>query len=450
MRKSGLYIIVLLLIVISVSCDKEEGYNLDPDFRLSFSADTLSFDTLFTGFGSTTKQFKVYNQSSSKVKLSRIFLYNENSPYRLNVNGIRNNNYVDIDIPANDSLFVFVEVDLQVADIDEPRSLEDILVFEINEKLQGVILETYAQDVILLSSDIVSSRNLSGKRPYLIEKSISVAEESTLSIEEGAKIYFKKNAALYINGNLKVEGSYGKPVYFGSSRFEDLYKNVPGQWDGIYVSESSENCDLKHFTIENGKNGLIYLGSGESANTLHLEYGVIKNFTQKGLSLTNVDLVAHDMILANCGQECLHVVGNGNVELYHSTIFNSWYYGVRTNSSFTIANDEDSSSKIGNSIVWGTRNNEISLLNSSDLKIENSLLKLPSSEITSYASVFSDCIFNEDPLFTDAENFNFTLTSESPCIDKGKSEYGNLFPLDLLGVSRISSMPDMGVYEFFE
>nr|WP_320118445.1 choice-of-anchor Q domain-containing protein [uncultured Marinifilum sp.] len=450
MRKSGLYIIVLLLIIISVSCDNEDGYNLDSDFRLGFSVDTLSFDTLFTGFGSTTKQFKVYNQSSSKVKLSRIFLYNENSPYRLNVNGIRNNSYLDIDIPANDSLFIFVEVDLEIADMDEARKLEDILVFEINEKLQGVILETYAQDVILYSSDIASSQNWTGKRPYLIEKSISVAKGSTLSIDEGAKIYFRKNAALYINGNLKLNGSYEKPIYFGSSRFEDLYKNVPGQWDGIYISESSVNCDLKHFTIENGINGISYSGSGESVNSLKLEYGIIKNFTQKGLSITNVDLVAHDILLANCGEECLNIEGESDVELYHSTIFNSWYYGIRTNSALTIANNETSNSKIGNSIVWGNSSNEISILNAQALKIENCLLRLSSSETTEYSSVFSDCIFNEDPLFTDVENFNFTLTSESPCINNGQSEYGNLYPSDLLGVSRISNTPDLGAYEFFE
>ena len=41
---------------------------------LSFSTDTLKFDTVFTSLGSVTRSFKIYNTNNKRVKINQIKL----------------------------------------------------------------------------------------------------------------------------------------------------------------------------------------------------------------------------------------------------------------------------------------------------------------------------------------------------------------------------------------
>ncbi|WP_282014397.1 hypothetical protein [Marinifilum flexuosum] len=441
-----LYLLCCLSFVLTIfSCDNEDGLNTDPNFRVSFSVDTLKFDTLLTAFGSTTKQFKVYNNSSKKVNLQEIYLQDENSPYRLNVNGTAEERFANVEIGANDSLFVFVEVDLRPKDSDEAILLEDILVFNVNNNLQGIILSTWSQDVVLIEEDIVNSQNWTGKRPYLLNKQISVLENAELILEEGTTVYFGKNGGIDIEGNIKAVGTFEKPIYFGSSRLEELYENVPGQWNGIHIHESSKSNQLSHFILEDGINGIHYSGNN---GELQLEYGVIRNFTENGIAITNANLQAHDLLLVNCGDECLKIE-NGKLNLFHSTIYNAWNFDIRTLPNVQLANSSTYTSNIANCIVWGTHSNEFIIDNASGLKIENTLLKLSRTLQDEYALIFSDCIFNEDPEFKSIEERNYTLGETSPCINTGKLEIGMEYPKDLLNNSRTDdSTPDMGAFEF--
>lgn len=450
MRNIFYILISLLLITYIYSCDNDEGLNTDPNFRLSFSIDTLSFDTLFTGYGSTTMQFKVYNKSEKKVNIDRIYLQDPNSAYRINVNGVIADNYNNIDIGAKDSLFVFVEVELEPNDTDNATLLEDILVFDVNEKLQGVVLSTWAQDVILVNRDVTNSQNWTGNRPYLIENQIAIAENTTLTIEEGARLYFRKNAGLDVHGGIKAEGSFDKPIYFGSTRLEDLYKNVPGQWDGITIHPTSTSIELKHFILEDGINGLKYQGSENENGKLQLEYGVIRNFTQNGISATNVDIMGHDLLLLNCGEECLSLE-SGALSLYHSTFYNSWAFNVRTAPIIRVLDSGEHGIIIGNSIIWGSQRDEMEFDNVSGHSIDNSLVKLGNSLQEEYSSVFTDCIFNENPEFTSLEDRIYTLLNTSPCINTGRKSFGELYPIDLNNTARnIDDAPDMGAYEYKE
>ena len=45
---------------------------------MSFSVDTLLFDTVFTTVGSATRYLKVYNNSNSDINLENVYLDGEN------------------------------------------------------------------------------------------------------------------------------------------------------------------------------------------------------------------------------------------------------------------------------------------------------------------------------------------------------------------------------------
>lgn len=446
------FLIIILISFTIIACDEDENFSTDPNFRLTFSTDTVSFGALFSGFGSTTKQLKVKNTSSNAVIISHLYLKKTDSDYRLNVNGIQSNDLINIELDAKDSLFIFIEVGLEPKDEDTPRLLEDQLNFELNGQVQKVILETFTQDVYVIDTDVSENTIWSGNRPYLLTKPIWLKEGIDLIVDEGTRVYFKKNAALHVKGKLEVCGSFYKPVYFGSSRLEELYDNVPGQWDGIYFYDESKTSLLKHFTVENGVNALNFskINSKLNDNSIVIEYGIIRNFTGKGLFTSNSTVVVHDLLVNNCGEECVRIE-NSSVSISHCTFYNAWFLSPRSSAIISyLGGDENTRFAMNNSIVYGTRMNELELQSLVDVSIDNSLLKLGNSAQSNYSSVFTSCPFNEDPDFFDSENFDFSLNAGSLAINNGNVDFISTNLLDLVGNRRDEDMaPDMGCFEFY-
>lgn len=442
-------ILFALISVAIVSCNEDEGFNSDPDFRLTFSTNTISFDTLFTGFGSTTKLMKIYNPSSQKVNISQLYIENAESAYRINVNGIESNEIKDIELKAKDSLFVFVEVELIAKDEDAPRLLKDRLIGEVNGNRQEVILEAYAQDVHLVTNDIKETETWTGNRPYLVVKSVWLEEGTRLTLQEGTKVYFKKDAALHVKGDFLVNGTYQKPVFFAGSRLEEIYKEVPGQWDGIYFYDESSEITFSHFILKGGMNGLILNKTKPGNIPVKIEYGVIRNFTHRGISLSNSNFIGHDLLVTNCGEECLNFTGEGSYSLVHSTIYNAWYFSPRSSPVISCNELGNGEVSIENSIVFGNRTDELSVTPKEQVTIKNSLIRLGSHQQNEYASAFTDCIFNLDPRFINAEEFDFALAAESPAINSASIGFMNGYPFDLAGNPRNKDeAPDMGAYEY--
>ena len=56
------YLLLLLLLpLMTTSCIKEEQFLTDSSARLSFSEDTVLFDTVFATMATSTRQVRVYN-----------------------------------------------------------------------------------------------------------------------------------------------------------------------------------------------------------------------------------------------------------------------------------------------------------------------------------------------------------------------------------------------------
>src|SRR4029079_17650045 len=105
MKTPGLIAISLLLVLFSC---RKESFITSPDARVTITADTLSFDTLFVNSGSVYQFFKIINENNQKLKISSVTLKGgASSFYKINVDGIVGPQVNNLDIEANDSLYVF-------------------------------------------------------------------------------------------------------------------------------------------------------------------------------------------------------------------------------------------------------------------------------------------------------------------------------------------------------
>ena len=149
---AGLLLITLLLIV-TTSCRKDE-IGSSPLYQLSFSADTVIFDTVFTSIGSVTKQLMVYNKNSERIRISSVSLQSgAQSAFRINVDGAAGNTVNDLEIAANDSAYIFVRVTVDPSDENNPFVVEDELRFMTNGNEQRIKLVAWGQNAVYILAD---------------------------------------------------------------------------------------------------------------------------------------------------------------------------------------------------------------------------------------------------------------------------------------------------------
>ena len=92
------------------SCKPDDNI-LESDVQsLQFSADTLTFDTVFTTVGSVTRWITVYNPTNRDMLLDEIRLVDQaNGAFRLNIDGLPGI-VSNVLIPSKDSIYIFAEV----------------------------------------------------------------------------------------------------------------------------------------------------------------------------------------------------------------------------------------------------------------------------------------------------------------------------------------------------
>ena len=135
MKRLAAPILLLVAFLFNLlACDGlDENYSTNPNHRLAFSTDTLSFDTIFTTIGSATKAFMVYNPNAQPLLISEIILASgEETGFRINVDGRKGDHFQDVRIPAEDSLYVFVEVTVNPNAENQPLLVEASVIFTTN------------------------------------------------------------------------------------------------------------------------------------------------------------------------------------------------------------------------------------------------------------------------------------------------------------------------------
>ena len=460
------YIIPLLLIQIFFSCEKEE-FNTSVNANLIFSRDTILFDTVFTTIGSSTQRFTVKNPYSKNINISSIYLAGgENSSYRLNIDGYSGIRLNDIELKEKDSLYIFVEVTIDPNNSDLPLVVQDSIIFLFNNKQQDIDLIAWGQDINLINGEITGTQTWNADKPYLIYNSMLVDTNSILTIEPGAILHFHKNSRLYVAGTIVANGTFELPIIFQGDRLEDDYSDIPGQWDGIWLMAGSKDNVFNYSKIQNA---IIGIQTDTLASlikpTLSLSNSIIENMTSAGIYAQGSTIEAFNTLITNCGQFAIALTIGGSYEFYHCTIGNYWGFSTRTTPSLLLNDyyvDVNSNTQIrplnkalfGNCIIYGNKESEIIIdIKSTKLnyKFDHTLIKVDSDFSVSDPDNFENVIVKTDPDFLNPYDGNFELDITSTAINKGKQEYGIMFPLDINQQNRNNdSGPDLGAFEYVE
>ncbi|MCB0396504.1 MAG: hypothetical protein KDD36_07610 [Flavobacteriales bacterium] len=455
---------------------KKDTLPTDREVTLRFSQDTVIFDTVFTTIGSATQYLKVFNPEKSAVNLSDIRLARGSaSKFRMNVDGVPGIQFQDVEIPAEDSIYIFLEVTLDPNNMNTPLIVTDSILFTTHGNVQDVDLVAWGQDAYFhapppgYSAFFLNTCNTvwNNDKPHVVYGYALIDTSCSLTINAGAGIYFHANSGLIAlsNASLHINGTATDPVRIEGDRLDPPYEDIPGQWGRIWLSAGSVDNTVDYAIIRNGSVGIHADTVGNTNPTVTLRNTVIENMSIAGILAQGARIEGENLMVSNCGEYVLALALGGDYKFRHCTFANEWSYEVRQTALLGISNwYEDVDKKIqhrdltqayfGNCIIYGTQANEVDLsLKAGALSnyfFENCIMKVDGTVNINDGSHFQN-ITKVNPLFQPDGIYTYALDSLSPAVDKGLSTITNDAPIitvDITGNTRTQGTgPDIGAFE---
>ena len=455
----------------------------DPSLRLTFSCDTLRFDTVFTAQGSSTAQIKVYNRNANALLIDRVWL-NNGSCFRANVDGEADlRRLTALQINGGDSLYIFVRVEIDPTNQNNPVLVEDQLCFHLHSGVtQQLQMEAYGQDVERIGTPGCQitkklTMTFTGDKPYLIYDTLRVNGKMTM--KPGATIYMHSGACIVLYGNVDVHGTVEQPVVIRGDRLDRLFDSVPyryagGGWDGIYIVDKAETNNhsyvWEYADILSGTVGLMCVSDRTTnLSQLTLNGCRIHNHTQYGLYINNIDAKVSNSEISNCAYYCVYCDGGEHL-FAHTTVAS--YFG-NTNIRIQSADKEATSAvyisnlskqapvtvtSFYNSIITGYLTNQLVVATPFDQfypgvfkgnYLKTDTLRMPNASDNVYwQKTDTAAVFRQDFYrYKEYIYYDFHLDSLSPAIGIGDSIYALDYKRDRENISRENVKPDAGCYQ---
>ena len=165
----------------------------------------------------------------------------------MNVDGLPGVRFTNLELEGNDSMYVYVSVNIDPNTNQLPFIVRDSIQIQTNGKTIFQQLEAWGQNARYIRSQYITENTTWNKNlPYVILGGIRVDTFATLQIEPGTRIYMNADAPIIIDGSLIVNGTKKDSVVFQGNRLDEPYKNFPGAWPGIIFRESSKKIGRAH------------------------------------------------------------------------------------------------------------------------------------------------------------------------------------------------------------
>lgn len=461
--RAAILLPALFSLLILFSCRKD-SFITGPDAIVRVTVDTLKYDTVFTQTGSVTQSFKIVNENDKKLRLSSVKLMGGvSSSYSMNVDGTAAQEVTNVDIEANDSVYVFVKVNIDPTIDNLPFIIRDSIQIAYNGNKRLVQLEAWGQNAHFLRGEEIEVDEVwTNDLPYVILDYLLIAENARLTVEKGCRIYLHADAPIVVDGSLVVNGEKDSVdrVYFRGDRLDEPYRDFPAAWPGIYFTETSYDNVMSYAVIRNAYQSIGVIGPSVNANPkLVLNECIIDNSFDAGIIAANSSIDARNCLVSNCGKNIVLFRG-GDYNFTHCTVASiSNQFIPHRDPVLQVSNTDGLSSfplnaSFRNCIFWGENGiveNEV-VADKDDaaafnVVFEHVLWKVQ-TQPSNVSIVGNPPINNENPLFDSidvSKNFyNFRLKDISPAIDKGVI---TTVGIDLDGNPRPINLPDLGSYE---
>ena len=422
------------------------------DAVLSFETDTLRFDTVFTEMATITRFFKVHNNSNATVMLNEIKLKNLSglNTFRMNVDGTPGTTASNVEIPANDYIYIFVEATVNPTVQSNPFVIVDEISYSYNNTEQTSYLSAWGQNAHYHKGEVYRNEVVTWQNdlPHIVLNGngfpgVGVDSFATLNIMPGCKIYVGQGAGLFVDGKLNV-GLLGNQdsVVFRSSSIETLQngtdlENNPGLWQGIAMFSGSV-LKMYNTCINQAIWGLqarhysetIYQMLDDAGRPdILLDKVQIKNSALNALIAINANIVVTNSMFYHSGAQTVAIGLGGNIQFDNCTIYNSGIAGSDEKEALILSNIAQTATGTGvhpldmaaftNCIFYGNANEKLSFNKDNqaafNYAFKNCLIK--TEDATN--PFFENCIINQNPNFENTSDDNFHLKSNSPCIAAG-------------------------------
>lgn len=463
MRYILLLFMAALLGLAATGCISDD-FTDSPSDTLTFSTDTLSFDTVFTGQGTPTARLLVFNPAKKSVNISSIRFARATTEFSMNVDGVSGSSFSDVEVRGGDSIYVFVECRIDESQHAEPQLVSDRIQFVTNGVLQEVQLEAWGQNVRRLRGLTVTGRmTLDDSMPYVITDSLVVAPGATLEAGPGTRMLFHDKARMVVRGCFEALGEPGRLVHMRGDRLDNVlpdvgYEILAGQWQGVTIESCSFGNRMEYVEMQSTVSGLTVDSCGVTdRRKLLLVNSWLHNSQGNVLTSAHSWVDAYGVCFSEAAGAVVSLTG-GRHELGQCTLSNYYLFAVPSEPLLCLyhlfpkdARDNPSPlmrARVTNSILYGMAAdiNEGDLAES-DVFLERVLLKSNGDN----DEHFIDCLWGEDPLFYTVRTdyiFDYRLQPESPALHAG---YPALVPADspcdLNGVPRLGDGdPALGAY----
>jgi hypothetical protein len=460
--------IILVFVIALFSCRPEKFFKGSTNLQFSewdkYKLDTLTFDTVFTlepGTNnpiSVTKKFWVKNNEKTTVSASFSILSGTSSPFRFSINGRQGPSISDIEIPAGDSVWGFVQCSLKPNNQTMPALVLDSIIATVGGGQSKMFLEAYGWDAHYFRSMELPCGGIWNDKvkPYVIVNSALVPLGCTFTIKEGVSVYNSPRSALFVQGTLKIEGSAAQRVTFTGSRPRFDTRTLPNQWGGIHIQRNSTGNKIQFANINNAAIGIRVDSLPASGQyNLELENTQIKYSGQAGLLGVSANIKATNCEITEAGSYTFLGLLGGNYDFNHCTFATYVSYTTRSQGSWALTNtlrDDNGiilrtlglTCNLQNSIVFGSLEEELELDNSTQNAFtfsgDANFIKSKTRPLNRNSN-----FYEVNPKFVSTFNSNYQLDSLSPAQNKAIVSFPSITN-DILGNVRTNS-PDIGAYE---
>ncbi len=489
----------LAIACLTSACEVETEFMTGNDVQLRFSVDTVAFDTVFVARGSATQRMKVYNDGEQPIKIDRVRVEGRTGVnFIFNVDGTRGPEARDIVIWGEDSIFLFVEVEVDPTDPvnTSPFIAEDRLLFETGDVQDEVVLLAFGQNANYINGfrrgefGAINSINcgadgfftLTTDLPTVIYGSLTV-DECILRALPGTKIYFHGgvqrndqfagtgffNDGLIFTtatGSVQFLGTLDEPVILRTDRLEPRFDQDPAKYRGLVLGGGSRDNRLEHTQLLNSIVGITI----DSAAEVTIENSVIAYSGGPAISAFQSEVTVRNSVFHDNFGNAVQFVKGGTFVMEHSTIAN---YGVDA-SALVLTNfscDDNNENcvpgrmraRVRNSVISGSRGSELIFLDifagdepsQWDIRMNNSVVRTDQAFLDSQDGIFADFYSNicrdchnlefSDELFISLAEDDYQLDSLS--VARNLGAFLPTLSTDKLGVARDMNTPDAGAFE---